>query len=168
MQNEKNPMKILFVQTGGSIDKTYPKVKGYKFEIDEPAARTILDRARPEIDYEIVSLMKKESSDMTDDDRQEIYDFCEKSDYEKIIITHGTDTMVDTAHKLGPIKDKTIILTGASLPEKFYESDASFNLGTAVGAISVVQKGVYIAMNGRVYAWDHVKENMSEGRFIDS
>ena len=105
---------------------------------------------------------------MTDADRQKIYDFCKESKYDNIIITHGTDTMVQTAHKLGDIKDKTIILTGASLPEKFYESDASFNLGTAVGAINVIEKGVHIAMNGRVYLWNHVKENLNEGRFVDS
>ena len=160
-------MKILFIQTGGSIDKTYPKIRGYKFEIDEPAVKTILKRVNPNFDYEIVTLLKKDSRDMDDKDRQKIFDYCEKTKYENIIITHGTDTMVQTARKLGTIKDKLIVITGAMLPEKFYESDAMFNVGTATGAVNCLEKGVYLAMNGRVYYWDDVKEDLKEGRFVN-
>jgi len=160
-------MKILFVQTGGSIDKTYPKIRGYKFEIDEPAVKKILKKVHPNFEYELVTVLRKDSRDMTEEDRQKIYDFCKKCIYDKIIITHGTDTMVQTARKLGSIKDKLIVLTGAMLPEKFSDSDAMFNVGTAVGALNVLDKGVYLVMNGRVYHWDDVKEDLKHGKFVE-
>jgi len=159
-------MKILFIQTGGTIDKIYPKIKGYAFEIDEPAIKNILERIEPCFEYEIIPLMKKDSSDIDEDDREKIFQYCKKSKYDKIIITHGTDTMVETARKLSSIKDKAMILTGAFQPEAFKQSDAEFNLGTAIGAINVIDYGVYIAMNGRVYRWDHCKRDR-QARFVE-
>ncbi|MBI2128931.1 asparaginase [Candidatus Woesearchaeota archaeon] len=160
-------MKILFIQTGGTIDKDYPKAtKGYAFEISEPAVKRILEKANPNFRYRIISVLKKDSIDITSGDRNKIYETCKKLNFDKIIITHGTDTMLETAKKLSGIKDKTIILTGAMKPERFSNSDASFNVGVAIGAINVLKKGIYIAMHGRIYFWGNCKRNLKTGQFI--
>lgn len=162
-------MKITFIQTGGSIDKDYPKsVKGYAFEIGEPAVKRILERFNPTFEYEIISVLKKDSLDMNDKDREKILETCKKIKNDKIVITHGTDTMLETAKKLSKIKDKIVILTGATKPEKFSDSDASFNIGTAIGAVNALGNGVYISMNGRVYSWDKCKRDLKTGQFIES
>ena len=159
-------MKIIFIQTGGTIDKDYPKnKKGYAFEITEPAVERMLKRLSPAFDYEIVSLLRKDSLDLTADDREKIYATCLAADGDKIIVTHGTDTMIETAHFLSSIKNKLIILTGAMKPEKFTDSDAPLNLGVALGAISLLKEGVFIAMNGRVYPVDEVARNPETGQF---
>ena len=161
-------MKIAFIQTGGTIDKDYPKTTGgYAFEIGESAAKRILQRINPSFDFEIVSILRKDSLDITEEDRKKIRDACEKIAVDKIVVTHGTDTMIETAEKLSSIKGKVIVLTGATKPEKFVDSDASFNLGTATGAINVLRNGVYIAMNGRIYPWNKVKRNRETGQFVE-
>jgi L-asparaginase len=162
-------MKIVFIQAGGTIDKDYPRTqKGYAFEIGEPAVRRILERARPSFDFEIISLLKKDSLDMTGKDRDKILEACQKTDANRIVITHGTDTMIETAKKLNRVKNKIIILTGSMKPEKFSDSDASFNVGAAVGAMNALRSGVYIAMNGRVYPWNNVERDKRTGRFVES
>jgi len=161
-------MKIVFIQTGGTIDKDYPKTqKGYAFEIAKPAVERILQRAHPNFDFNVISLLKKDSLDITEQDRDRMHETCQRADTKKIVITHGTDTMLETARKLSDIKDKVIILTGAMRPEKFVDSDAAFNVGTAIGAINVLSNGVYVAMNGRVYAWNEVRRNKKTGQFIE-
>lgn len=161
-------MKILFIQTGGSIDKDYPtKVKGYAFEFGDPAFKNILHKVDLNFKYETLTIFKKDSLDMNEKDRQKIYDYCAESKYEKIIITHGTDTMSETAKVLSGLKGKTIVLTGSFLPEKFYDSEADFNVGVAVGAINILNNGVYIAMNGRIYEWNKCKKDLSTGQFVD-
>jgi L-asparaginase len=161
-------MKIVFIQTGGTIDKDYPKIKnGFAFEITEPAVRRIIQKVNPNFDFEIISILKKDSLDIKEEDREKIYAACQKANSDKIIITHGTDTMIETAKKLSTIKNKTIILTGANKPERFSDSDASFNVGTAVGALNVLSKGVYIAMNGRIYPWKKVERHLETGRFVE-
>jgi L-asparaginase len=160
-------MKILFIQTGGTIDKDYPKqTKGYAFEISEPAVRQILERVNPSFEYEVISLLRKDSMDLTVKDKKKIFEECEKADTDKIIITHGTDTMMETATFLSEVKNKTIILTGAFKPEKFTNSDADFNVGVAVGGMNILGKGVYIAMNGNIFRHDEVKRDKETGRFI--
>lgn len=160
-------MKILFLQTGGTIDKDYPKItKGYAFEIGEPAIKQILARVKPNFDFEIISLFKKDSQEITDNDRKIILDECTKADFDKIIITHGTDTMIETAKYLSPIKNKTVILTGAMRPERFKDSDADFNAGTAIGAIGNIPCGVFIAMNGEVIPADEAKRDYETGKFF--
>jgi L-asparaginase len=161
-------MRIVFIQTGGTIDKDYPKpINGYAFEIMESAVKRILQKANPNFDFEIVSILKKDSLDITEEDRNKICETCQKTKNNKIIITHGTDTMIVTAKKLAAIKNKAIILTGAIKPEKFSDSDASFNVGTAIGAINVLSEGVYIAMNGRIYPWSSVRRNSKTGQFVE-
>jgi L-asparaginase len=161
-------MSILFIQTGGTIDKDYPKtIKGYGFEITEPAVARILKRTLPAIKYSIKTFFKKDSLDITGDDRNKLTEFCLKAKYKKIIITHGTDSMLETAKHLKAIKNKTIMLTGAFTPEKFKDSDADFNVGMAVGAINFLPSGVYIAMNGKVTRHEDVKRNLETGHFED-
>jgi len=162
-------MKIVFIQTGGTIDKDYPKTKsGYAFEIAEPAVKRILQKVYPNFDFEIISVLEKDSLDITEGDRDKICIACKKAHSDKIVITHGTDTLIETAKKLSSIKGKVIVLTGAMRPEKFSDSDASFNVGTAVGAINILSDGVYIAMNGRIFAWNKVKRNPGTGQFVAS
>lgn len=159
-------MKITFIQTGGTIDKDYPRLtKGYAFEIEEPAVKRILERVNPNFEFKIISVLKKDSLDITEKDRKKIYEACVKAS-DKIVITHGTDTMIETAKKLSNIKNKVIIITGAMKPERFLDSDASFNIGTTIGAINILKNGIYIAMNGRIYSWDKCKRNLETGQFI--
>ena len=160
-------MKITFIQTGGTIDKDYPRTtRGYAFEISEPAVKRILEKLNPSFDFEIITVLKKDSLEMTDEDRQKIYDMCKELENDKIIITHGTDTMPETAEKLNAIRDKTIVITGAMRPERFANSDAPINIGAAIGAVQVLENGVYIAMHGLVLPWNRVNRNMETGQYI--
>ena len=160
-------MKILFIQTGGTIDKDYPKTtKGYAFEIDEPAIKRILEKIKPNFNYEIIPLMRKDSLDITSNDRQVMLQSCTEADTDKIIITHGTDTMIESAKFLSSIKNKSIVLTGAVKPERFKDSDAEFNLGVAIGAVNELNSGVYIAMNGRIVPADKIQRDELTGKFI--
>jgi L-asparaginase len=162
-------MKITFIQTGGTIDKDYPHTtKGYAFEISEPAVKRVLEKLNPAFEFEIITALKKDSLEITGQDRQKIVDICNNLDNQKIIITHGTDTMMETAEKLSKIKDTTIVITGAMRPERFYNSDAPINIGVAIGAVNVLEKGVYIAMHGQVYPWNQVKRDPQTGQFISS
>lgn len=149
-------MKIQIFTAGGTIDKVYSEEKGtINFSFGEPAMKEIVgDKIKLNFEYEIENLLAKDSLDMTEDDRQLIKSACEKTKTNKILITHGTDTMIKTAEVLSTIKDKAIVITGASQPYKFIESNAEFNIGCALGALNVLDNGIYIAMNGRIYAWD--------------
>lgn len=160
-------MKIVFFTTGGTIDKAYSKKKGtYNFDILEPSVKYILKNVEPNFKYEVISLLKKDSLDINNKDRQSILDACRNVKTDKIIITHGADTMLDTAKKLSEIKNKVVILVGATQPERFKETDADFNVGMAVGAINVVPNGIYIAMNGRIYNWDKCQK-LDSGHFVE-
>jgi L-asparaginase len=161
-------MKMLFIQAGGTIDKDYPKLtNGYGFEITEPASQRILKRINPSFEYKVIEVLKKDSLDITEAERDLIVAACQRSDYERIVITHGTDTMLKSAAKLAVINDKTIVLTGAAKPEHFKESDADFNLGTAIGAIQSLPHGVYIAMHGRVLPYDKSIRESVTGQFVE-
>lgn len=155
--SEVKYMNILFLQTGGTIDKDYPQGEdnhGYGFEIGEPAFVPILKRAKVSWGLIHRPLMKKDSLDMTDVDRAFIFEIVTNAHDTRIVITHGTDTIRDTAEALSTIKGKTVVLTGAMLPEKFKNSDADFNLGMAVCAAQHFLPGVYIALNGEVVHWN--------------
>ncbi len=161
-------MKILFIQTGGTIDKDYPLLtRGYPFEITEPAVQRILENINPAFDFEILPLLQKDSLDLTEEDREKILQACIDSAVNKIIITHGTDTIIETAQKLSQVKDKVIILTGAMRPERFSNSDAGFNIGVAIGAINVLDNGIYIAMNGKIFDYQKVARDSETGKFLE-
>ena len=162
-------MHITFIQTGGTIDKDYPKTqKGDAFEITEPAVGRILEKLNPHFEYEIIPLLQKDSLEITAEDRELILQTCLAQNSQKIIITHGTDTLIQTAQKLSSIQDKAIVLVGAMRPERFSNSDAPVNIGLAIGAVNVLQKGVYIAMHGRVYPWYEVARDQNTGQFVSS
>jgi len=147
----------MFIQTGGTIDKNYPIADtnhGYSFEIGDPSYLTILERVNPDFTYSSKSVLQKDSLDMTDEDRATIHKAIENIKEDRIVITHGTDTIHITAATLADIKDKTIVLIGSSVPEKFYDSDAEFNLGMAVAAAQNFAPGVYIALYGNVVSWE--------------
>lgn len=150
-------MDIIFLQIGGTIDKCYPSGEdnhGYAFEIGDAAYLSVIGRANLAYSWSEDTVMKKDSRDMTDEDRAAIRNYVDESGEEKAILTHGTDTIHLTAETLSDIEGKTIVLTGAMQPEKFRDSDADFNLGMAVAAAQCLPHGVYIALRGEVKRWD--------------
>ncbi len=157
-------MKIKFITTGGTIDKVYFDAKS-TYQVGSPQVTAILDDANVAFEFEVVSVLQKDSLDMTEEERLSIRQVVESDPCDRILITHGTDTMVDTAIRLMGIPDKTIVLTGAMEPARSRYTDATFNVGCAVGAVQSLPAGVYIAMNGRVYPADKVKKNYATKRF---
>lgn len=160
------PGKIAFIQTGGTIDKDYPrKTKGYAFEIATPAFDRVLNKLKPNFQYDTYELMKKDSLEITDDDRLTLLDFVASLAHDLIIITHGTDTLIETASALNSIKNKVIVVTGAKLPERFTNSDAPINIGVAIGAVTSLKHGVYICMQGLVIPEEKAAHDKEEGTF---
>jgi len=158
-------MKIKLITCGGTIDCENINEKNvYSFK--ESYIPKMLKQSLCDADIEIKFLMAKDSLLMNEEDRQKILEECKKSEEDKIIITHGTDTMTETAKTLGSgIKDKTIVLLGAMVPFNQKDSDALFNLGSAVSAVQILPNGVYISMNGKIFNWNNVKKNKKLGRF---
>ena len=154
----------LFI-TGGTFDKEYDEINGRLFFEDTHLPEMLeLGRCRTEVRSR--TLMMVDSLEMTDADRDLIAHNCTDAPEHHIVITHGTDTMVDTARTLaGKVERKTIVLTGAMIPFAFGSSDGLFNLGGAITAVQVLPPGVYITMNGRVFPWDRVRKNRSTGVF---
>jgi len=160
-------MKITFIQTGGTIDKDYPHTtKGWAFEFGEPAAKRILEKLDPSFEYDIHTCFQKDSLEIDDLDREKLSKMISELTGTRIIVTHGTDTMMETASCLAEkIKDKLIIITGAMRPERFTNSDADINLGSAIGAANTLEKGVYIAMHGIVKSYDKIKRDLESGKY---
>ena len=156
--------KLLIVTTGGTIDKIYFDDKS-DYQIGEPQISQILHAMHVAFEFEVSALMRKDSLHMEDKDRKLIRDVVSASDARHVLITHGTDSMVETAAVLQNVPDKTIVLTGALNPARFRDSDAVFNIGCAVGAAQALPPGVYIAMNGKVWDPAHVRKNRRENRF---
>lgn len=151
--------------TGGTFDKEYDELTGQLFFKDTHLSE-ILNLGRCELELKITTLMMIDSLNMTDSDRKNILENCKKAEEDKIVITHGTDTMVETAKTLAKkIKNKTIVLTGAMIPFKFGCSDGLFNLGCALAFVQVLPPGVYITMNGKHFDWDNVIKNKKTGKF---
>ena len=167
MLNRKNKYIKIFA-TGGTFDKEYNEINGELY-FKETNLFKLLELGRSRIDVQIETLMMIDSLEMSDKDRNYISDQCKKEPANKIIITHGTDTMVETASFLAQkIKDKLIILTGAMIPINFGSSDGLFNLGSALSFIQVLQPGIYITMNGRYFQWNDVYKNKKLGVFEKS
>ena len=150
--------KLLVVTVGGTIDKVYFDASS-KYEVGEPTVPYIFQGANVTLDYRLLPLMRKDSLEMNDDDRALIRATCDEADESCILITHGTDTMADTAEFLKGVEGKTIVLTGAMAPARFRETDAVFNIGCAVGAAQSLPPGVYVAMNGRIFPAGQVQKN---------
>ncbi|MBS3158022.1 asparaginase [Candidatus Woesearchaeota archaeon] len=158
-------MTIKILVTGGTFDKEYDEIEE-KLVFKETHLQNILKQGRCEIKVNIRTLMLIDSLHMTTADRQLILENCKKSEEDKIVITHGTGTMEDTARFLNKnIKNKTIVLTGAMVPYIFGSSDGLFNLGSAISFAQSLPHGVYIAMNGRYFNADNVTKNTKTGKF---
>ena len=157
--------RIRILITGGTFDKDYNELTGQLYFQDSHLPE-MLKLGRCNLDLEVRTLMMIDSLDMSDDDRQIILEHCRHAPENRIVITHGTDTMVETAAALaGQVPDKTIVLTGAMVPYKFGSSDGLFNLGSALAFAQTLPHGVYVAMNGRYFDWDQVRENRQTGMF---
>ncbi len=157
-------MKIRFITTGGTIDKIYFDALS-QFEVGESVVQHILTDGLVDFEYDVVSLIQKDSLEIDDDDRSKLRDFIAADDASHYIITHGTDTMPETAAALNEFEDRTIVLTGALTPARFRTTDAVFNVGMAVAAVQVAKPGVYIAMSGQVFEAGAVRKNRAENRF---
>ena len=156
--------KLLIITTGGTIDKIYFDDKS-DYQIGEPQISQILSAMQVAFEFEVRSVMRKDSLHMEAKDRNLIRDVVSASETRHVLITHGTDTLVETATVLQNLPDKTIVLTGALNPARFRDSDAIFNIGCAVGAAQALPPGVYIMMNGIVWDPAHVHKNRRENRF---
>lgn len=158
-------MKIRIFVTGGTFDKKYNELDGSLIFKDTHLPEMLaLGRSRVPVD--VRTLMMIDSLDMSEADRKMIVENCLKTPEEKIIITHGTDTMVETARVIaGKVKEKTVVLVGAMIPYEFGSSDGLFNLGSALAFAQTLPAGVYIAMNGRYFKWDNVRKNKQIGEF---
>ena len=157
---------IKVITTGGTIAKKYNEITG-ELEFDEGHLEKMLGQGRCEADLHITTIMMKDSLEMTAEDREAIFNAVRTSKEAHIMITHGTDTMVETAQKLSTIKDKTIVLVGAMIPYAFKNSDALFNIGCGLGAVQSLASGVYVVMNGKVFAWDGVEKDRGRGVFVE-
>jgi len=157
-------LKIKFFTTGGTIDKVYFDRKSI-YQIGESRVDEIMREANASCEYEVESILRKDSLDLSDEDRRLILDRVSSDPHEYIIITHGTDTMDLTARTLEGIKNKVIVLTGAMQPAKFISSDAEFNIGFAVAAVQTLPYGVYLAMNGRIFHPGKNRKNVDLNRF---
>ena len=158
-------MSIRIFAVGGTFDKEYNELNG-ALNFKATHLPEMLQRGRCRLNVDVDTLMMIDSLDMTESDREKVLENCQKTQEEKIVITHGTDTMPETAKVLGKtIKDKTIILTGAMVPFRFSNSDALFNLGIAIAFAQTLPHGVYVAMNGRYFPWDKVRKNKEKGEF---
>jgi len=158
-------MSIRIFVTGGTFDKEYNELTGTLFFKDTHLPEMLkLGRSRAKVNVE--TLMMIDSLEMTIADRELIAKSCSSAKEDKIIITHGTDTMADTAKVLGEkVKNKTIVITGAMVPYKFGSSDGLFNLGSSLAFVQTLPKGVYVVMNGRYFNWNNVRKNKKTGEF---
>lgn len=157
-------MLIKFITTGGTIDKVYFDALS-DYEVGDSPISQILSEGLVAFEHDVVPLLQKDSLEMTDDDRKVLRDYISNDDGDKYVITHGTDTMPETADALTDLPGKTIVLTGALTPARFRTTDAVFNVGMAVAAVQACSPGVYIAMSGQVFPAGAVRKNRAENRF---
>ncbi len=158
-------MSVRIFVTGGTFDKEYNELNGQLF-FKDTHIQEILKLGRSKLNLEIRTLMLIDSLEMTDADRDLIADNCNRCDEDRIVITHGTDTMTETAKVLAEkVKGKTIVITGAMIPYKFGSSDGLFNLGGALAFAQTLPEGVYIAMNGRYFDWNNCRKDKQNGIF---
>jgi len=157
-------MRVKIFTTGGSLDKGY-STKESGFVVGEPEIGKVLEEAGVSFDYEVESLLKKDSLELTDEDRESIFRKVAEDPAQQILITHGTDTMALTGQRLSEIEGKTIVLTGAMQPASFKHTDAHFNIGFALAALRTLPAGVYLAMNGSILDPHRARKNMDLDQF---
>ncbi len=159
------PAALRILVTGGTFDKDYDELAGRLF-FRETHLQEMLRLGRCRIPVAVETLMLIDSLDMTEEQRAQILDTCRRVPERRIVVTHGTDTMEQTARVVGAAQlDKTIVLTGAMVPYTFGSSDGMFNLGSAIAFAQALPAGTYVAMNGRCFAWDDVRKNRNTGVF---
>jgi len=156
---------IKFFAAGGTIDKVYFDARS-TYQIGDPCIPQLLADIPLNITYSVSSVIRKDSLEMDDSDRQLICETIRNAEEEHIILTHGTDSMVKTAKILSQIKNKTIVITGSLEPAIFKTSDAMFNVGCAVAAVQILPRNVYIAMNGQVFKHDNVVKDLTKNQFV--
>jgi L-asparaginase len=159
-------MFIRVFTTGGTIDKIYYD-RLSEFQVGDPQVADVLRPIHPGFDFAVTTLLRKDSLEMTAEDRELVRRAVENEPSERILVTHGTDTMAETGRALAGIPGKTIVLTGALAPARFKESDAVFNLGFAFACVQLLPPGVYLAMNGRVFDPWRVRKNRDRNCFED-
>jgi L-asparaginase len=156
---------IQILVTGGTFDKEYNELDGSLY-FKETHLQEMLEKGRSRLDLQIETLFMKDSLEFTENERAKIQQACVNAASDRILITHGTDTMTQTAEFLAnQISDKTIVLTGAMIPYKFGSSDGMFNLGSALAFVQILPPGVYISMNGKIFEAGNVRKNLSKGEF---
>lgn len=160
-------LHVHFLTTGGTIDKVYFDAKS-EYEVGPPQVAEVLHENKVTVPYTLEPVLAKDSLELTPADRELIRQRVESSPHSRIIITHGTDTMVETAAVLLGVSGKTIVLTGSMQPARMRNTDAVFNIGTALGAVQCLPPGVYVAMNGRVFLANQVRKNGAEQRFEEA
>ena len=156
--------RLTIITTGGTIDKLYFDDLS-EYQIGKPVIGELLTTYKVGFEFEVLSLMKKDSLDMTDEDRQLIRTVIERSDDNHFLITHGTDTMIETARYLDDMSGKTIVLTGALTPARFNSTDAIFNIGCAVATVQTAEPGAWVVMNGQVWDPATVRKNRKANQF---
>ncbi|GAB4350268.1 MAG: asparaginase domain-containing protein [Gammaproteobacteria bacterium] len=157
-------MRIKIFTTGGTIDKIYFDAKS-SYQVGDPQITRLLEEANVTVDYSVESLMRKDSLEMTEADREQIVARVRSEASNHILITHGTDTMLETAAALQAVPDKTMVLTGAMQPARFHHTDAFFNVGFALAAVQLLPPGAYVAMNGRIFRPGEARKNVEARRF---
>ena len=159
--------KVLVITAGGTIDKVYFDAKS-DYEVGESVVDDLLKQAHVYLEYDLVHLLRKDSLELTVDDRSLIKQKIAESSHEAIVVTHGTDTMAETARALATLEGKTIVITGALAPARFAQSDATFNVGMAFAAVQSLPPGVYVVMNGQVFDGLKVRKDRELNRFVSA
>ena len=162
---DQDPQPILVVTTGGTIDKVYFDARS-NYEVGESVVGDLLRQARVRVPFEMLSLLRKDSLEITDDERAMIRERIEARPEQRVVVTHGTDTMVQTARSLASLDRRTIVLTGSLAPARFAQTDAVFNVGMAFAAAQTLAAGVYIVMNGQVFAAGRVRKDLEHNVFV--
>jgi L-asparaginase len=161
----KTGESIRILITGGTIDKEYNPLRG-ELTFSRSHLSNMLDQVRCRVRFILEEIMLKDSLEMRGEDREEILKRCTNCSENNVVVTHGTDTMVETARFLGKnLKGKTLVLVGAMIPYAFGASDALFNLGCAFSAVQTLPPGVYVTMNGKIFSWNNVRKNRESGEF---
>ncbi|HEX7034843.1 MAG TPA: asparaginase domain-containing protein [Pseudomonadales bacterium] len=163
--SDPTPEPVLVVSTGGTIDKVYFDARS-NYEVGESVVGDLLRQAKVHLPFELLPLLRKDSLDITDEERAMIRDRIAARPERRVIVTHGTDTMVETARVLAGLPDRTIVLTGSLSPARFAQTDAVFNVGMAFAAVQTLPPGVYIVMNGQVFAGDRVAKDKEHNVFV--
>lgn len=160
----KQQHQVKIFCTGGTIDKVYYDALS-EYQIGDPVVQGILKEGLAKFPFKVESILKKDSLEITEKDREHIFSCVNNDPSTHILITHGTDTMIDTAQRLQAIQNKTIVLTGAMQPARFRNTDAIFNVGYAIAAAQHLPTGVYLAMNGQIFTPEAVQKNREEAQF---